>query len=107
MLERKEIQHYEPMDYVCTPFRCVRCHLYGHLARDYILNFSKKVCVRKEDMVLTPTRDKSYVPPKYYFGNDSIVSSKDLIGAMVSQKEVEEVLAFSMEKVRSLKLNDM
>ena len=31
----------KPLDYMGIPFRCYRCHVYGHLANDCSIPFSK------------------------------------------------------------------
>eukprot|EP01018_Ginkgo_biloba_P039380 Gb_12932 [translate_table: standard] len=41
----------QPLDYSSVPFRCNRCHKYGHLAAECPLPFQRKVWVRKKPQI--------------------------------------------------------
>jgi hypothetical protein len=39
------------LDYSGVPFKCIRCHRYGHIAQDCGLSFQKKIWVQKNQVV--------------------------------------------------------
>jgi hypothetical protein len=87
VLERKDTQHYQPMDYVGNHFICAICHIYSHLSKYHALSFSKRVWVRKEGVAPTPLNlnlkmDMSPIEFKFEFGNGLSIS-------LMESKEVE------------------
>ena len=42
VIERGSSEFSQPLDYLGVPFRCNRCHVFGHLMAECSLSFSKK-----------------------------------------------------------------
>eukprot|EP01018_Ginkgo_biloba_P032610 Gb_14068 [translate_table: standard] len=75
------------LDYVNFPFRCVRCHQYGHVLKDCGKIFSRQVWKKKEGVVydgegLTQTSDSPEIP-KAGMGHEG---STDLRTTMAAEK---------------------
>eukprot|EP01018_Ginkgo_biloba_P004985 Gb_28741 [translate_table: standard] len=50
LIQKGGFSHSQLLDYMGIPFRCRRCHKYGHLAMDCSLSFSNKVWVKKSEV---------------------------------------------------------
>ena len=42
VVKKGNIEFKQPLDYMGIPFRCYRCHVYGHLANECSLPFNQK-----------------------------------------------------------------
>ena len=42
VIKRGSSEFSQPLDYMGVPFRCYRCHVFGHLMNECLLPFNKK-----------------------------------------------------------------
>eukprot|EP01018_Ginkgo_biloba_P022058 Gb_03022 [translate_table: standard] len=61
----------QTLDYVGVPFRCNRCHIYGHLVAECSLSFKRRVWVKKSQS--SPNVEKAAVGVERHPGTDEEV----------------------------------
>jgi len=52
IIQRRDEVYHRELDYEGIPFRCGKCHFYGHLAKEWSRNVKSRIWVRKDQGVL-------------------------------------------------------